>query len=162
MTVYYVPPISDAMKFNGPAPEAVNGRLAMIGFVAGAITEFQTGVPLEQQALTSGPPTFVIAALIVYASLVPILKAAKSEPFGADFLCSEPLVSAPAFCYLNSFISCNYDCIPAVRGGEIGPFVGECSKWQQRNNSSIAMTLFNPKDYTRCTQSHAYLPYSHI
>lgn len=92
--------IADAMKFNGPAPEAVNGRLAMIGFVAGAITEFQTGVPLEQQALTTGPPTFVIAALIVYASLVPILKAAKSEPFGADYFCTEPLIIALACCCL--------------------------------------------------------------
>lgn len=88
------------MKFNGPAPEAVNGRLAMIGFVAGAVTEFQTGVPLEQQALTTGPATFVIAALIVYASLVPILKAAKSEPFGADFFCLKPFVTALACCYL--------------------------------------------------------------
>lgn len=78
------------MKFNGPAPETINGRLAMIGFLTGAITEFQTGVPLEQQALTTGPSTFIVAALFVYASLVPILKAAKSEPFGAGCAPTHP------------------------------------------------------------------------
>ncbi len=37
------------MRFNGPAPETINGRLAMIGFVAGAMNEFQTSTPLEEQ-----------------------------------------------------------------------------------------------------------------
>ena len=72
------------MRFSGPAPEIINGRLAMVGFVAGAVAEVRTGVPLEQQALAAGPGTFLLAALIVYASLAPILKAAKSEPFGAS------------------------------------------------------------------------------
>lgn len=72
------------MRFSGPAPELINGRLAMVGFVAGAAAEVSSGLSLEQQALSAGPGTFLLAALIVYASLAPILKAAKSEPFGAS------------------------------------------------------------------------------
>ena len=37
------------MKFNGPAPEIINSRLAMVGFVAGAVRETHTGEPLLQQ-----------------------------------------------------------------------------------------------------------------
>ena len=29
------PPLPDAMKFNGPAPELINGRLAMVGLLTG-------------------------------------------------------------------------------------------------------------------------------
>ena len=43
------PAATDAMRFNGPAPETINGRLAMIGFVTGAMNEFQTATPLEAQ-----------------------------------------------------------------------------------------------------------------
>ena len=73
------------MRFNGPAPETINGRLAMVGFVAGAMREVNTGEPLAQQVAAAGPGTWLLAAVIVYASLVPILKAAKFEAFGAYF-----------------------------------------------------------------------------
>lgn len=72
----------DAMKFNGPAPELIQSRLAMVGFLAGAIRETQTGETLLQQAQQLTPGTIFWLALIVVASLVPITKAAKSEPFG--------------------------------------------------------------------------------
>ncbi len=42
------------MRFNGPAPETINGRLAMIGFVAGAMNEFKTSTPLEEQVKVLG------------------------------------------------------------------------------------------------------------
>lgn len=73
---------ADAFKFNGPAPEIIQGRLAMVGFLAGAITEAQTGETLLQQATQLSPGTIAWLLLIVVASLQPITKAAKSEPFG--------------------------------------------------------------------------------
>ena len=39
------------MRWNGPAPEVINGRLAMVGFVTGAMNEFKTATPLEAQVL---------------------------------------------------------------------------------------------------------------
>ncbi|KAK9815345.1 hypothetical protein WJX72_002100 [[Myrmecia] bisecta] len=72
----------DAMKFHGPAPETVNSRLAMLGFLIGAMTEARTGQTLLQQASTLTVPAVVLLVLTIYASMVPILKGAKSEPFG--------------------------------------------------------------------------------
>ena len=83
---------ADAFKFNGPAPELINGRLSMVGFLAGAAREVQTGETLLQQARGLGPGTLFWLALIVVASLQPITRAAKSEPFGESsdrMLCSE-------------------------------------------------------------------------
>lgn len=34
---------ADVMAFSGPAPEIVNGRLAMLGFVAAVAAEFTSG-----------------------------------------------------------------------------------------------------------------------
>lgn len=73
---------ADAFKFNGPAPEIIQGRLAMVGFLAGAIREAQTGETLLQQAAQLSPGTIAWLLLIVVASLQPITKAAKSESFG--------------------------------------------------------------------------------
>ncbi|PNH08088.1 Carotene biosynthesis-related protein CBR, chloroplastic [Tetrabaena socialis] len=72
----------DALKFNGPAPELINGRLAMLGLVWGGWAEAHGAGTLAQQA-TEAP--FVVAAMPLvwmYASLTPILKGAKMEPFG--------------------------------------------------------------------------------
>uniref|UniRef100_A0A7S3VM31 Uncharacterized protein n=1 Tax=Dunaliella tertiolecta TaxID=3047 RepID=A0A7S3VM31_DUNTE len=73
----------DAMKFNGPAPELINGRLAMVGFLNGAIYEAQHGDALIQQ-LTAMP--FNVAAIVllwIYASMVPITKGVvNNEAFG--------------------------------------------------------------------------------
>lgn len=72
----------DAFKFNGPAPELIQGRLAMVGFLLGASKESETGLTLMQQATQLGVPQILGLLLIVVASLQPITKAAKSEPFG--------------------------------------------------------------------------------
>ncbi|KAK9868895.1 hypothetical protein WJX84_007933 [Apatococcus fuscideae] len=72
----------DAMKFKGPAPEAINGRLAMAGIVWGAVSEAKTGLPIADLFRNSTPQILVFAALITYASLIPILKGARSEAFG--------------------------------------------------------------------------------
>lgn len=77
-----VPNVTDALKFNGPAPELINGRLAMLGFVAGALEETHSGLTFAQQAAQLPLSELLLLALWVYASLVPILKGAKLESFG--------------------------------------------------------------------------------
>jgi len=72
----------DAFKFNGPAPELIQGRLAMVGFLAGSSKEAETGMTLLQQATHLSVPQILGLLLIVVASLQPIRRAAKSEPFG--------------------------------------------------------------------------------
>ena len=54
----------------------------MVGFVAGVIRETQTSETLLQQAAHLSPWTVFWLLLIVVASLQPITRAAKSEPFG--------------------------------------------------------------------------------
>ncbi len=61
----------------------MQGRLAMVGFLAGALREVRTGETLLQQATHLGPGAIAGLLLIVVASLQPITRAAKSEPFGA-------------------------------------------------------------------------------
>lgn len=70
------------MKFNGPAPEVLNGRLAMLGFFFGALEETKTGHTIIQQAIDSPVKVLAVAAVIGYATITPILKGAKSEAFG--------------------------------------------------------------------------------
>ena len=70
------------MKFNGPAPELINGRLAMIGFLAAASNELQSGSTVLQQALSASPWMYVMLGVWVYASLVPMFKGARHEAFG--------------------------------------------------------------------------------
>lgn len=62
--------------------DCLQGRLAMVGFLTGAIRETQTSETLLQQAAQLSPLTVFWLLLIVVASLQPILRAAKSEPFG--------------------------------------------------------------------------------
>ncbi|KIZ04465.1 hypothetical protein MNEG_3496 [Monoraphidium neglectum] len=78
-----VTPPPDALKFNGPAPEIINGRLAMLGMFIVARAEAETG-QTAVQLLQHGPIwEYVAAALWVYASMVPILKGARHEAFGS-------------------------------------------------------------------------------
>lgn len=73
---------TDALKFNGPAPELINGRLAMMGILMGGWQEAHTGLTLAQQAAELPLSELLLLAGWVYASLVPILKGAKMEAFG--------------------------------------------------------------------------------
>lgn len=73
---------ADAMKFNGPAPHIINKRLAMLGFVWGAKLEFQTGQTILQQAQSRPFVIAAVVALVSWASIIPIMKGAKSEAFG--------------------------------------------------------------------------------
>ncbi|GFR47881.1 hypothetical protein Agub_g9691 [Astrephomene gubernaculifera] len=72
----------DALKFNGPAPELINGRLAMLGLLAGGWREAHGAGTLAQQAALLPPGEWLLLGVWVWASLVPVLKGAKMEAFG--------------------------------------------------------------------------------
>ena len=73
---------ADAMKFNGPGPEIINGRLAMIGILAAAVNESAHAETIIQQVPHVPVRTVALCLLVTYSSLIPILKGAKSEAFG--------------------------------------------------------------------------------
>lgn len=69
----------DAMSFAGPAPEVINGRLAMLGFVAGVGAELATGQPILSQF---GSHPVIVAGtfgLFIAASLIPLLSGADRK-----------------------------------------------------------------------------------
>jgi hypothetical protein len=77
------------MAFAGPAPEVINGRLAMLGFVAATAAELSSGSTAVQQFAAAPIATCAAAAVITAASLIPLLagrtaKDAAVGPFTAD------------------------------------------------------------------------------
>ncbi|KAK3042215.1 hypothetical protein RJ639_001335 [Escallonia herrerae] len=75
---------TDVLAFSGPAPEVINGRLAMIGFVAALGAEIASGQDVFQQLANGGIPAFLVTSIVLSAaSLVPLFKgvsvASKSD-----------------------------------------------------------------------------------
>lgn len=71
--------LAAVLRADGPGPEAINGRLAMVAFLAAAGAEAATGVPLAAQ-LASGAGLAAAAALaaaVIAASLAPAYVGAK-------------------------------------------------------------------------------------
>ncbi|KAL3141333.1 hypothetical protein ABBQ32_004917 [Trebouxia sp. C0010 RCD-2024] len=66
--------VADAMRFKGAAPEVINCRLAMLGFVAAVLVENATGKNVIQQTQTEQFPIAVIVITFIIASLVPIVR----------------------------------------------------------------------------------------
>ncbi|KAK9668493.1 hypothetical protein RND81_13G064600 [Saponaria officinalis] len=72
--------LSDLLAFNGPAPERINGRLAMIGFVTAVAVELSNGTDLIGQISNGGGQWFIgTSILLSAASLVPLLKGKSAE-----------------------------------------------------------------------------------
>merc|ERR1712113_815512 len=69
----------EAMAFSGAAPEAINGRLAMLGFVAALGAEASSGETVFQQVGDATAPIAFAFVLFAAASLIPILKGVKKE-----------------------------------------------------------------------------------
>eukprot|EP00951_Prasinocladus_malaysianus_P047548 scaffold650910_cov41-Prasinocladus_malaysianus.AAC.1 len=69
------------MAFSGPAPEIINGRLAMLGFVAALAAELKTDTSVVKQL--SQEPTLISLTFVLFiaASLVPIV-AGKKDSLG--------------------------------------------------------------------------------
>ncbi|KAL9665908.1 hypothetical protein QQ045_000500 [Rhodiola kirilowii] len=71
---------SDLMAFAGPAPERINGRLAMLGFVAAIAVELSSGQDVFAQISNGGVPLYVAWTVVLsIASLVPLLKGVSVE-----------------------------------------------------------------------------------
>ena len=66
--------VAEAQAFDGPAPETINGRLAMLGITSALAAEFATGVGLREQWLKAPAPILFSFAIIAIASYIPILK----------------------------------------------------------------------------------------
>ncbi|KAK8963224.1 hypothetical protein KSP40_PGU004343 [Platanthera guangdongensis] len=65
----------DLMAFEGPAPERINGRLAMVGFVSAIAVELGRGQDLATQISDGGVLWFAgTAALLSAASLIPLFR----------------------------------------------------------------------------------------
>ena len=74
--------LGELMAFSGPAPELINGRLAMLAFVAALGAELSTGESVLRQ-LADEPTGAVLAAItFAVASLIPMLNNARREAFG--------------------------------------------------------------------------------
>ncbi|CAN6197041.1 unnamed protein product [Urochloa humidicola] len=73
--------IWDALAFSGPAPERINGRLAMVGFVSALAVEAARGDGLLAQAGNSAGLTWFAYTAVVLsaASLAPLLQGESVE-----------------------------------------------------------------------------------
>ncbi|XP_059293501.1 early light-induced protein 1, chloroplastic-like isoform X5 [Lycium ferocissimum] len=70
----------DVFSFSGPAPERINGRLAMIGFVAAIGVELANGADLSAQLSSGGLSWFLgTSALLTSASLIPLFRGVSAE-----------------------------------------------------------------------------------
>ena len=70
----------DLFAFSGPAPERINGRLAMIGFVAAMVVEFSSGEDVFAQISNGGIPWFLGTSIVLsLASLIPLFKGISVE-----------------------------------------------------------------------------------
>ena len=74
--------LSDLMAFSGPAPELINGRLAMLAFISAFFAEISSGESVLKQ--WGDEPTGVLLTFILFsaASLIPMINGANREAFG--------------------------------------------------------------------------------
>ncbi|KAM0029913.1 putative chlorophyll A-B binding protein [Helianthus debilis subsp. tardiflorus] len=81
---------SDVLAFGGPAPERINGRLAMIGFVSAMAVELSNGQDVFAQISHGGVPAFVATSLVLsVASLVPLFKGVRAESKSSGLMTSD-------------------------------------------------------------------------
>ncbi|KAL3691689.1 hypothetical protein R1sor_005340 [Riccia sorocarpa] len=69
--------------FDGAAPETINGRAAMLGFVWAFLAEQATGLTVIEQLFQPGNPGLVYfigaVQVVTYASLIPIMKGESTD-----------------------------------------------------------------------------------
>ncbi|CAN8268716.1 unnamed protein product [Cochlearia groenlandica] len=81
---------SDLLAFSGPAPERINGRLAMVGFVAALAVELSKGENVLAQISDGGVSWFLATtAILTVASLVPLFKGVRAESKSKGFMTSD-------------------------------------------------------------------------
>ncbi|XP_027119440.2 early light-induced protein 2, chloroplastic isoform X1 [Coffea eugenioides] len=80
----------DVLAFSGPGPERINGRLAMIGFVAAIGVELGKGQDLFAQINDGGLLWFIgTSVLLSTASLIPLFRGVRAEAEGGGFMNSD-------------------------------------------------------------------------
>ncbi|KAL8158269.1 hypothetical protein AgCh_002824 [Apium graveolens] len=80
----------DVLAFSGPAPERINGRLAMIGFVAAMAVEVSNGQDVFSQISNGGVPWFLgTSVLLTLASLVPLFKGVSVQSKSGGLMTSD-------------------------------------------------------------------------
>lgn len=72
------PSFTEVMGFDG-APEIINGRLAMLGFVAAMAAELSTGESVAKQVSEQPVLIAITFCLFIAASLVPAFRRAKDS-----------------------------------------------------------------------------------
>ncbi|KAI8105299.1 hypothetical protein M9435_000466 [Picochlorum sp. BPE23] len=72
----------EAMGVFGPAPERINCRLAMLMFFPMALREMETSESIVEQFLNPNYGYIAFCSLMIWASMIPILKNVKDEDFG--------------------------------------------------------------------------------
>lgn len=81
---------SDLMAFGGPAPERINGRLAMIGFVAAMGMELANGQGVFEQISSGGIPWFLGTSVVLsLASLIPLFQGVSVESKSKGLMTSD-------------------------------------------------------------------------
>ncbi|KHG26201.1 Early light-induced, chloroplastic [Gossypium arboreum] len=81
---------SDVFAFSGPAPERINGRLAMVGFVAAMAMELSKGQDVLTQISNGGIPLFVGTSIVLsLASLIPLFRGETVESRSGQFMSSD-------------------------------------------------------------------------
>ncbi|XP_021899548.1 early light-induced protein 1, chloroplastic [Carica papaya] len=81
---------SDVLAFGGPAPERINGRLAMIGFVAAMGVELSKGQDLFAQISNGGIPWFLGTSIVLsLASLIPLFQGVSVESKSEGLMTSD-------------------------------------------------------------------------
>ncbi|XVF28765.1 hypothetical protein REPUB_Repub15cG0059000 [Reevesia pubescens] len=81
---------SDVLAFSGPAPERINGRLAMVGFVAALAVELSKGQDVFTQISDGGIPLFLGTSIVLsLASLIPLFRGVTVESRSGGFMTSD-------------------------------------------------------------------------
>lgn len=65
------PPLEEVMAWNGTAPEIINGRLAMLGFVTAVAAELNTGASVLNQVQINPFGIASVFLIIIVASFFP-------------------------------------------------------------------------------------------
>ncbi|KAK7280068.1 hypothetical protein RJT34_25130 [Clitoria ternatea] len=80
----------DVFAFSGPAPERINGRLAMIGFVAAMAVEVAKGQGVLDQISNGGILWFLGTSVVLsLASLIPLFQGVSVESKSNGFMSSD-------------------------------------------------------------------------